>query len=44
MLNFVPDATDVGTHKAQIRFVGSTVPIQEFPLEVRGEAIKVGSK
>jgi hypothetical protein len=43
-LNFVPDATDIGSHKAQVRFVGSTVPIEEFPLEVRGEAIKVGGK
>ena len=41
-LNFVPDATDIGSHRAQVRFVGSTVPIEEFPLEVRGEAIKVG--
>ena len=40
-LNFVPDATDVGTHKAQIRFAGSTVPIQEFPLEVRSETISL---
>ncbi|MDG6995951.1 MAG: hypothetical protein JRN52_08510 [Nitrososphaerota archaeon] len=41
MLNFVPDATDVGTHKAQIRFAGSTVAIQEFPLEVRSESVSV---
>ena len=42
VLNFVPDATDVGTHKAQIRFVGSTIPIQEFRLEVRSEIVAVG--
>lgn len=42
MLNFVPDATDVGTHKAQVRFAGSTVPIQEFALEVRSEMVSVG--
>lgn len=42
VLNFVPDATDVGTHWAQIRFVGSTVPIQEFELEVRSEIVTVG--
>lgn len=42
VLNFVPDATDVGGHKAQIRFVGSTVPIQEFELEVRSDIVTVG--
>ncbi|MCL4518805.1 MAG: hypothetical protein M1587_06370 [Thaumarchaeota archaeon] len=41
MLNFVPDATDVGTRKAQIRFAGSTVPIQEFALEVRSEMVSM---
>ena len=41
MLNFVPDGTDVGTHKAQIRFAGSTVSIQEFPLEVRSESVNM---
>ena len=39
-LNFVPDATDIGTHKAEVRFAGSTVPIREFSLEVRGEGVK----
>jgi len=38
-LNFVPDATDIGSHKAQVRFAGSTVPIDEFLLEVRGETV-----
>ena len=42
MLNFVPDATDVGNHKAHIRFAGSTVPIQEFALEVRSEMVSLG--
>lgn len=39
-LNFVPDATDIGTHKAEVRFAGSTVPIREFSLEVRGEVVR----
>ena len=41
-LYFKPDITDIGSHYAQVRFAGSTVPIKEFPLEVRGETIKVG--
>ena len=40
-LNFVPDATDVGSHKAQIRFAGSTAALQEFVLEVRSETVNM---
>jgi hypothetical protein len=41
ILHYIPDATDVGRHRAEIRFVGSTVPIQELDLQVRAEGLKV---
>jgi len=40
ILYYNPDATDIGRHRAEIRFVGSTVPIKEIDLQVRGEGVK----
>jgi len=39
ILYYRPDVTDIGRHMAEIRFVGSTVPLQELDLQVRGEGV-----